>query len=53
MVLLIYAAVLLAMGREALANRYAEIAYYSLVVGVIVMLKDVLMEEESLKEPSE
>lgn len=49
MTLLICVAVLLAMGREALANRYVEIAYYSLVVGVIMMLKDVLMGKKALK----
>jgi len=46
MVLLIYAAVLLALGNESLANRYAEVAYYSLVVGVVLLLKQVASENE-------
>jgi len=50
MVLLIYAAILLALGNESLANRYAETAYYSLVVGVVLLLKQVAYEEESSSE---
>jgi len=52
MVLLIYAAILLALGNESLANRYTEIAYYSLVVGVALLLKQVVSEEESSSEES-
>jgi len=47
MALLIYVAILLALGNESLANRYAEIAYYSLVIGVVLLLKQVVSEDES------
>jgi len=53
MTLLIYAAVLLALGDESLANRYAEVAYYSLVTGVALLLKQVVSEKEgSSGEPT-
>ncbi|MET1160005.1 MAG: hypothetical protein ABWW65_03500 [Thermoprotei archaeon] len=44
--LLICAAVLLAFGNEYMANKYAELAYYSLVIGVILALKHTLEERE-------
>jgi len=44
--LLIYAAIQLAYGNEVLANKAAELAYYSLVIGVILSLKQVLSERE-------
>jgi len=47
MALLIYAAVLLALGNESLANRYAEVAYYSLVTGVALLLKQAVSEKET------
>ena len=47
MILLIYAAVLLVFNNEALANKVAELAYYSLVLGVLFSLKQVVSEKES------
>ncbi|MCD6301557.1 MAG: hypothetical protein J7L82_05750 [Staphylothermus sp.] len=47
MLLLIYAAILLVMGNEYLANKVAELAYYSLVLGVILSLKQVVSEKEA------
>ncbi len=45
MILLIIAAVELAIGNEVLANRAAEIAYYYLVIGVILTIYAVVREE--------
>ncbi len=50
MVLLVYAAVLLAYGNEALANKYAELAYYSLVVGVALSIPQALTENPEEEE---
>ena len=44
MVLLLGAAVELALGDEAAANRLAEYAYYALVVAVVVALVDAVYE---------
>ncbi len=46
MVLLIYAAILLALNHEGLANKAAELAYYSLVIGVVLSIVDVVREEK-------
>jgi len=46
-VLLICAAALLALGNEPLAKRYAELAYYSLVAAVALLLKQVASERET------
>ena len=47
MVLLTAAAVELAMGNEALANRLAEYAYYALVVAVVTALVDALRSSKA------
>lgn len=50
MTLLVYAAVQLAYGKEALANKYAELAYYSLVVGVALSISQALIENPEEEE---
>ncbi|MCE4613459.1 MAG: hypothetical protein F7C07_06475 [Desulfurococcales archaeon] len=45
MALLVIAAVQLAMGEEAVANKVAEYAYYLLVAGVVVLLVETLREK--------
>lgn len=51
-VLLLYAAVQLTYGREVLANKYAELAYYSLVVGVALSIPGALAEKPGKEEAS-
>ena len=51
MVLLVAAAVQLALGEEAIANKMAEYAYYLLVAGVVVLLVDTIRESRG-EEPS-
>lgn len=46
MIMLIIAAILLASNNEAYANKFAEIAYYMLVAGVITQLILVIKNEE-------
>ena len=45
MVMLVAAAVALAVGREVLANKMAEVAYYFLVVSVVSQLVLLAVEE--------
>ena len=44
MILLVIAAAMLALGNEDLANRFAEVAYYNLVIAVILQLIAVVRE---------
>ena len=46
MIMLIIAAILLASNNEAYANKFAEIAYYMLVAGVVTQLILVIKSEE-------
>jgi len=46
MIMLIIAAILLASNNEAYANKFAEIAYYMLVAGVITQLILVIKNKE-------
>ncbi|GEM_PF-5849317 len=45
MILLIIAAIFLALGNEFLANKFAEYAYYNLVLGVVLQLIAIIKEE--------
>ena len=44
MVMLVSAAVALAVGSEVLANKFAEVAYYFLVIGVVLQLVTLIKE---------
>ncbi len=46
MIMLIAASIALALGREVLANRFAEVAYYFLVVCILLQLVIVAQEKE-------
>ncbi len=49
MILLITAAIYLAYGNEAKANKLAEYAYYNLVIGVLLQLVSLIKEERKSK----
>ncbi|RLG88894.1 MAG: hypothetical protein DRO18_00470 [Thermoprotei archaeon] len=50
-VLLLAAATVLALGREKLANKFAEIAYYNLALGVTLQLIPVISERKGSETP--
>jgi hypothetical protein len=51
--ILLYAAVLLAFGKEGAANRAAELSYYFLVIGVSIAIKQITLQEEQEEEKRE
>jgi len=52
MVMLVFAAVALAIGSEVLANKFAEVAYYFLVIGVVLQLATLIKEGRGKEKTS-
>ena len=52
MVMLVFAAVALAIGSEVLANKLAVIAYYFLVIGVVLQLATLIKEGRGKEKTS-
>jgi len=53
MVMLVSAAVALALGSEVLANKFAEVAYYFLVIGVVLQLVTLIKEGRGKEKMTE